>query len=292
MALKFGIPRSWKRLRRLTVGTAVLSVLSVVAIADGVANEDIQVRVNRWLEVRQTRGQVSLLQQGRRQAARIGSRLQAVGEGLTTSTRSRAILAVDTSVGFIDVSESTALQIRELRQMPDGGRVTRLTVSQGQARLRVRPFTHNSSELEIETPAGWSAVRGTEFGVSVHPDGKTGVATLEGAVTTGAQGEQVDVESGFQTLVIPGEPPQPPTPLDGAGDTRLRLRLLTTLDRETAKLEGRIDPVNLLVINDEIQTISREGVFDLEIPLPPNRLIRARVITPLGSQQTYDLAVP
>uniref|UniRef100_A0ACD5H295 FecR domain-containing protein n=1 Tax=Desertifilum tharense IPPAS B-1220 TaxID=1781255 RepID=A0ACD5H295_9CYAN len=50
----------------------------------------------------------------------------------------------------------------------------------GQARFRVRRFNHPGSSLEIETPAGSSAVRGTEFGVSVHPDGKTGIATREG----------------------------------------------------------------------------------------------------------------
>ena len=35
----------------------------------------------------------------------------------------------------------------------------------------------------VITPAGVSGVRGTEFGVSVLPSGKAGLATLKGMVT-------------------------------------------------------------------------------------------------------------
>lgn len=268
-------------------------MMTVSGIAQDTRHADIQVRVNRWLEVRQFNGQVTMqFRSGALQPARIGSRLQSVGDMLSTEANSNSILSVDTAVGFIDVAESTSIAVQELRVAADGGRVTRLAVTRGQARLRVRPFTHNSSELEIETPAGWSAVRGTEFGVSVHPDGKTGLATLEGAVVTSGQGELVDVDAGFQTLIVPGEAPLPPVPIEGTGDTRLRLRLLTALNDEIAQIIGYVDPVNLLIVNDEIQQINSDGLFELQLPIPANRLIRAKVITPLGSQQTYDLAVP
>ena len=293
MISKVVIIRWVKGLSFSSLGFALFLMMTFSGMAQDRGNEDIQVRVNRWLEVRQLNGQVTVQSRsGALQLARIGSRLQSIGDMLSTEANSDSILSVDTSVGFIDVAENTSIAIQELRVTTDGGRVTRLVVGRGQARLRVRPFTHDSSELEIETPAGWSAVRGTEFGVAVHPDGKTGLATLEGAVVTSGQGELVDVDAGFQTLIVPGEAPLPPTPIDGTGDTRLRLRLLTALNDEIAQIMGYVDPVNLLIVNDEIQQINSDGLFDFQVPIPVSRLVRAKVITPLGSQQTYDLAIP
>jgi hypothetical protein len=69
---------------------------------------------------------------------------------------------------------------------PNNGRITRLLVPRGQVRLQLRPFTNPGSRMEIETPAGTSGVRGTEFGLNVQPDGKMAIATLEGSVATSA----------------------------------------------------------------------------------------------------------
>lgn len=293
MMMRNGVPdggcKAW-----VSWGVAIALLLaSPGAALAQTSDEDIQVRVRRWLEVRQLDGQVTLQSRtGALQPAQVGDRMQSIGDMLTTSVNSNSILAVDTTVGFIDVAENTSLAIQDLRTMPDGGRITRLVVSRGQARLRIRPFTHDSSELEIETPAGWSAVRGTDFGVTIHPDGTTGLATLEGAVVTEGQGEQVDVGAGFQTLIVPGEPPLPPTPIEGLGDTRLRLRLLTALDDDQAQITGRVDPVNLLIVNGDVQAIDDEGFFDVQVPIPADRRVRARVITPLGAQQDYALAIP
>ncbi|MGJ3253683.1 MAG: FecR family protein [Elainellaceae cyanobacterium] len=269
----------------------IFSVVFVTRIA--LADLPIQVRVDRWLEVRQVNGTVAFRPTNQRASpAQVGNRLQRVGDAISTAARSGSILAVDTNIGFIDVSENTLVRLQELRTTSDGGKITRLQIPQGQARLRVRPFTNDSSELEIETPAGWSGVRGTEFGIAVQPDGKMGVATLDGSVITRAQGETVDVDAGFQNLTIPGEPPSPPVPLEGRGDPSLRLRVLTTPDNETATIIGQIDPVNLLIIEGLSQTVDPDGRFDVSVPLPPSRRIEAVVITPLSLRQAYELAVP
>jgi hypothetical protein len=264
-----------------------LLLAAIVSIA-----QPLQIRVDRWLEVRQVIGQVTYLTQQRSLPARVGTRLQTAGEGITTAANSQSVLAADTGIGFVQVAERTALRVQELRTLPDGGRITRLQVSIGQARLKVRPFTHPSSELEIETPAGLSGVRGTDFGLTVQPDGKMGVATLEGRVLTSAQGQSVLVPAGFQNLTIPGEPPSPPSPLTGNGDARLQLQFLAQVGGNAARIVGSVNPVNLLIIAGQSQVIDRTGAFDLIIPLTPNRQIEATVITPLGLRQVYELAVP
>jgi len=250
----------------------------------------VPVRTRRWLEVRQIGGAVRYRSQQGAGQARIGIRLQAVGDSIQTFQNASASLAVDTGIGFVYLSENTTVRIQRLQQLSDGGRLTRLQVTGGQARLKIRSFTNPSSGLRIETPAGWSGVRGTEFGVSVHPDGKTGVATLEGSVATTAQGQSVAVNGGFQSLVVPGNPPSPPVPL--TNNPRLEVNILAPIDSRTVQIAGQTDPVNLLIVGGVAQNIAQNGQFALRVPLPGTRSIRAVVVTPLGTKQEYALAVP
>ena len=266
------------------VGGAIAIAMSATVAAP------LRVRVNRWLEVRQAVGNVVYQKGNSRRPARVGTKLQSVGEHLRTGARSRAVLAVDTGIGFVNVSANTNLRVQQLQTARDGGRITRLQVLSGQAQLRVRKFTNRSSRLEIQTPAGISGVRGTQFGVSVDPTGKTGVATLEGSVVAQAQGRSVPVNAGFQSLIVKGEPPSPPVPL--RDDTRLDIQRLVSESDGVGRMAGRVDPVNLLVINDRPQAVDRAGRFDLRVPLTAQRRIVATVVTPLGKQQVYELVIP
>ncbi|MGA7938082.1 MAG: FecR family protein [Kovacikia sp.] len=282
---------------RQIMGGILISLLGVALMQSLVstmplANLPLQVRIQRWLEIRQIVGTVFFSREQTTQPAQPGMQLQQRGDGVITAAKSRVVLAVDTGIGFIDVAERTVLRIQNLQKLPDGGRVTYLQVTSGQAHLRVRKFTNNNSELEIQTPAGWSAVRGTEFGVAVHPDGKTGLATRAGNVVTGAQGKTVPVRAGFQNLTIPGEPPSPPVPISPIPNTRLQLQILTATGRQSARVVGQIDPVNLLIIADQSRIVDRNGKFDLTVAMSSNRRIRVIVITPLGNRQAYELAVP
>jgi len=254
------------------------------------ASLPLKVRIQRWLEIRQITGTVSSIQGQQTQPAKVGFRLTQIGDGIATGPRSRSVLAVDTGIGFIDVAERTVLRVQQLQALPDGGHVTHLQISRGQAHLRVRRFTNSSSELKIQTPAGWSAVRGTEFGVAVHPDGKTGLATRAGKVLTGAQGQVVPVQAGFQNLTVPGEPPSPPVPI--RENIQLKLQVLKAINPYTARVVGQVDPVNILTIGDIPQITNRNGTFDVRVAMSATRRIQVLVITPLGSRQAYELAVP
>lgn len=277
--------------KRKTLALALLSLVITLLWAAGLAAQSsFPVRIERWLEVRQVSGQVFTIRGRQQRTARIGQRLQSVGDGLRTRRNSEAILALDTTVGFIQVSENTDLEITELRASPRGGRITELTVNRGQARVQTRPFTNPDTRLELRTPAGISGVRGTVFGVSIHPDGRTGVATEEGTVESSAQGISVNVEAGFQTLIVPGEAPQPPTPL--RDDPSLNIQTLRQLDQSRVEIEGQIDPVNLLILDNEAQQIEESGEFRLVLDLPSDRRIFLSVLTPLGRQQAYELVVP
>ena len=255
--------------------------------------QSLRIRVNRWLELRNMSGTVDYFQSGQWRQAQIGQRLGAVGDGVRTGPASLARLAVDTEVGFVSVSENTTLRVMEFYTTPRGGKVTELDVSRGQARVFVRSFTNPDSRLEIRTPAGVNGVRGTDFGISIQPSGRSALVVDEGSVVSAAQGESVLVNAGFQNFTIPGEPPSPPVPItEDPNLNLLRLERRRQQGESILILEGNTFPVNLLVIDDETQQIDLDGNFELQLPLSGRQSIEVTVTTPLGKIQVYELVAP
>jgi len=278
-------------LQRYVLITAVTLVfLGLYGLAEAVPRQ-VTVRVDRWLAVNQTWGQVTYQPQGLSRPAKTGDRLQAVGDRITTGQRSGAVLAVDTGVGSLQVAEKTQVKVRSLGIAPDNGRTTYLDVPFGQVRLQLRRFTHRGSRLEIQTPAGVSTVRGTTFGITVQPNGKTGLATLKGSVETMAQGSTVLVSGGFQNLMIPGDPPSPAVPL--RDDTTLDYRVERRIQDGIRKLRiyGQVDPVNRVLIGESSQNTDRDGNFSLSLPAISAQTLLVTVITPLGRQQVHQLSI-
>lgn len=276
--------------RKAWIGGMIISILLIQSI-EGTAQPSLRVRVNRWLELRDIKGIVNLQRGNQSQRAKNGDRLQAAGDGITTAKNASVNLLVDTGIGLINVSEDTVLRVQELDIAPDNGRITRLQVTKGQARLKVRKFTHQGSRLEIRTPASLSGVRGTEFGVAIQPNGKTGLAVLEGRIASAAQGRSVPVDRGFQNFTIPGEAPSTPVPLKN--DTRLQHRFEMVIEGNVrrVRLIGQVDPVNSVKVEGVPQVTDRNGRFRTDLrPLTSFLRLRVEVITPLGTTKTYDLA--
>jgi hypothetical protein len=288
------------------LGLTALLVALALAVSAGVI-QAVTLRGDRWLSVLQLSGDVQLIAyQGSRRPAQRGDRLSSVGDIITTATDSSARLEVDQNSGFVDVAENSQVQVQSLGITSSGGRVTELAVSRGQVRLRIRPLNNPDSRLEIHTPAGVTGVRGTQFGITVQNDGQTGVATAEGSVVASAQGQSVAVVANTQSLIFPGEPPTPPEPL--RDDPTLFVESLSRVSSDAGgagiRISGRTDTVNLLKVNGEQVITDREGRFDVVVSLSsssaeasdsddsPPVSVTAFVITPLGTQQQYELVVP
>jgi hypothetical protein len=251
-------------------------------------------RYTRWLEVRTLQGNVSREQPPNPpQMAKIGDRLERVGDRLATAPASEAGLALDDGIGFIKIAEDTILRVQEMRIDDKGGRITRLEVPKGTARLQIRRFTNPKSELTIESPAGIAGVRGTEFGVGITPSGRTSVATAQGSVATSAQGVTVLVDEGSYSVVVPGQPPTPPQSLESV-NLRLGVQTLELANRNgalAARFIGRIHPVTSLSINGAIVDTDVAGRFDELVPLQSDRRFTAIVRSPVGEAQGYELTV-
>lgn len=248
---------------------------------------------NRWLEVEQLRGSVMFFDGRQRRRAQVGDRLQRPNHGVNTASQSTTTLALDTDIGVIRVAEQTNLFVRAMRVLADGGRVTLLTVDQGQARIQARRFTHPSSRLELETPSGVAAVRGTDFGVNVEPSGKTAIATLSGTVEASAQGVSVLVNAGFGTTIVPGEPPTPPRPLDRIMPLE-SIRVQRT--SSSIRISGNIDPLNTLLIDGTPINTADDGAFRTTLSGSPfdyatTRSLTLTVRNPVGEERDHVVRV-
>lgn len=278
-----------KHLRR-RVSLLLFCVALLLIIGSGFAVPVLSSRTapQRWVEVLRVVGTVQHLDGANRQPARPGLKLQRVGEGLATGPRSSTVLRLDTAIGNLNVAENTQFRIQKLGVTSGGGHTTQLQVIQGQIRVQVRRFTNPQSTLELATPAGISGVRGTEFGVTVQQNGKTGVATRSGSVIAEAQNQAVTVTQGLQVTLIPGEPPEAPEPL--RDDPRLDLQILGLMG-DNLNIRGQTDRVNLLHISDEEIPLDSQGQFQRAIARPPSGTVEALVTTPLGRTQKYKIVI-
>lgn len=218
-----------------------------------------------------------------------GDRLDRVGAGLSTAARSGARLALDSGIGTVQVAASTRLQVQTLATTANGGRVMVLDVPRGQVRLQVRPFTNPSSRLEIRTPSGVAAVRGTEFGVSTDEDGRMAIATLSGRVDAQAQNRSVEVNPGYASIIRPGEPPSPPIALDRA----LQLQVVSHRRQgRRVSVVGEVNPANTVKIAGVPVAVSRQGRFDATVQLSARqRFVDAVILNPLGEQRKQRIWV-
>lgn len=266
----------------LTVGSSVPNSLAV---------RDLKVLTRqRWLEVRQVQGSVAYQGPRFHRSARPGDRLLAVSQGITTGKRSSATLALDTHIGSVNLSENTSVQVKSLLIRPGGGRVTILSITRGQARLRVRPFNNRGSRLEIHTPSGVAGVRGTVFGVSVDSEGKTGIYTLMGTVEALAQEQSVLVKEGQAAIIPLGQPPTAPE--FKPENQQLDVQSISRISTNKVRLTAKVDPLNVVLINDELLETDLEGKLDAIVPLPVTRQLRVVVRTPLGKEHIYVQMVP
>jgi len=268
------------------LGLSVLAsslVVSVSALSVGTAQA---AETQRWVEVKQTNGTVT----SNGEQLKVGDRLQGANAGISTTIGSSAILAVDDGIGTVNVSENTNLQVKSLKTLPDGSKQTRFYMAQGQISSRVRPFRSRNSSYEIETPGGVAGTRGTEFGVTVGPNGKTGISSIQGKIALTAKGQTVLVEPGYSALIFPGEAPTKPKQI--SQDTRLQLKVLSATATGQVRVIAQVNPINLVSINDQLVDTGREGKIEQLVSVPSNRLIRVVVRSAMGNQQVYELEVP
>ncbi|MDK8182513.1 FecR family protein [Paenibacillus sp. UMB4589-SE434] len=91
------------------------------------------------------------------------------GDRITTGAKSKVVLqlAGGAEQDVVTIGENSDVSFTELKK--DKGVVTRISVWAGSAWLKVKSIAGADDRFELETPTTVMAVRGTQFGVYVHP---------------------------------------------------------------------------------------------------------------------------
>lgn len=273
-----------KRLNRRAFG----GLMAVTTLGAVLKTKLVRANVysNRWLRIERISGDVTTLT-GQRKSASVGDYLSSIGHGLITGQRSTAHLAIDDGIASVAVAQNTQMTIQQLSLLRDGSRVTILDVSRGQARFQVRRFTHPNSRLELRTPSGVAAVRGTTFGTSVNQDGQTNIATIEGQVEASAQDVRVPINAGMTAIIYPGEAPSAARPLDRELDIRWEDY---EWRGESFYMAGYVDAANRVEVNNQDVSLNRVGYFEQTIPF--NRKLQVVPIivrNPMGETRTHKV---
>lgn len=257
------------------------------------AQKAIQVRTDQWLKVDKVMGTVKYrnLYNYENRAARVGDRLQTTSDEISTGANSSAVLSVDTGVGVINVSENTTIQIRSFRLASDNGRVTNLFVPRGKARLQIRKFTNRGSQLNIQTPAGISGVRGTNFMVIARPNGNMITTTFDGSVATTAKNQSRMVKGGFQNITIVGESPSIPVPISNDAGLRYTINRQTSGSGRSVVFVGYTNPFNTVKVDGLEQSLDRSGKFSLQLPATSSLKVKVTVETAMGKIQDYEIPI-
>lgn len=308
-----------------TVAKTQKSSLSIAANLPPAKTLEAQgTATGRSLEITQIRGTVTF----KGISAQIGDRLLAPGDEIITGPDSTARLAIDNHTGIVEVAEQTAVRISSLSEA-GGQKDTAIFVSRGRVRLSIgrtaattkatntstiippnqiaslntfsglgAPFqiaqkrnSARTAPVRVETPEGVAGVRGTSFGVSVAPDGKTGVDTIEGSVAvSGRTDSEVIVSGGNATTVFPQTAPIDPTA--SPAKAQLKVHSLSRLSGNIYRFSGKIDPTDILYINQQAIKIDRLGKFKIQGILPPSRRLKIVVRGPSVRERHYEFAVP
>ncbi len=101
-----------------------------------------------------------------------------------TDFSSKALFTFDDS-STLTMSEDTVININTHVFNPDKNlRETLIKASLGWVRFKVTKDMTNGSSFKVVTPTATAGVRGTEFAVITHPNGKTTFVVLEGKIET------------------------------------------------------------------------------------------------------------
>ncbi len=292
-------PKNYKSLNLLvvTVFSVLLDISGIAPLSQNhqvKAQGGIQVRADQYLKIEKITGNVRYknLYNYANRPARVGDRLQSVSDEISTGENSTAVLSVDTSVGSIYVSENTTIKIQSFRVAADNGRITNLVLPRGKARLQIRKFTNRGSQLNIQTPAGISGVRGTKYIVTTYLNGNMAITTLEGKVASSAQNRTELVGAGLQSITIVGEPPSASVPISDNASLRYSIDRQVSGAGRSILLVGYTNLFNTVKVDGIEQSLDRNGKFSVQLRVIPSSLkVNVKVETPQGKVQAYEIPI-
>ncbi len=158
-------------------------------------------------------GNVSIKRSNEEKTLALGDKLQPGDIVLTSKDGSLLMQFIDGSKALL--LKDSELKLNRLGDYPKTGMAaTELHLKRGRIESKVQTLKGGASRYEIRTPMAQLGVRGTDFRVGVdEASNSSSSEVLEGGVKATASESTIDIEKGFGTRVVLGEPPSPPVAL-------------------------------------------------------------------------------
>jgi hypothetical protein len=124
----------------------------------------------------------------------------------------------------IELAASTNIEIKDL-EPANAESIKTISIKQeiGRTVSRVKKLVDTGARYQIETPSGTAVVRGTTMVIDVDPEGISKVFNEEGSVFVTAQGEEIQLPEGMQSIILPDQPPSVPYHPGGEGAGSIRI---------------------------------------------------------------------
>lgn len=132
------------------------------------------------------------------------------GDLVKTSAVSEAMLTFFEG-STLHLGPGTEIEIQQISRSQTKQTVIVIKQMIGTTWSRVVHMADAGSRYEVDTPASYALVRGTEFMTEVEETGATTLEVYEGTVAVQAQGKEVSVPAGYKVDVEPGTPPGEPS---------------------------------------------------------------------------------
>jgi len=144
-----------------------------------------------------------------------------IGDSITTDKNSNAVLVLEdgTKLNLLEQSELSFTIARSL----GGDKINSLDIQahikKGRADIYANPHKNPDNRFEIQTIAGNSAVRGTQFRINAS-DTTTKTEVLSGRILVSNTQGKISLPAGFGTIAAVGKKPLPPVVLLAAPDLK------------------------------------------------------------------------
>lgn len=198
---------------------------------------------------------------------------------------------LDYRQGYLVASEKTLFEIDSLRG-DYGAAQTVIILRTGRLYHGLRRFSSKYSSFVIYDYARARSARvvGTQFQVAIG-SGAMIVGVVTGEAATESGGSMVAVPSGMATVLMAGQPPTQPTPID----TKLSLEVIRHFyTANKIVILAKIHPTNQVVVGDQNLFPDPEGYLEIKLPrlLWATREIKIRVINAGGTWRNQEITVP
>ncbi|WP_020589133.1 FecR domain-containing protein [Desulfobacter curvatus] len=180
----------------------------------------------------------------------------------------------------------TRISIRTARQRQPYFMIRRLFVPAGRTMMHIQKSTGGDSRFEIHTPSAVSAVRGTQFRVSVDNNKTTRTEVLDGVVVVAGTKKKVMLDPGQGTWVEKGKQPNnpqtllPPPALEGLRPSYQSLPVDFSLAMPQKAVAARV----ILAKDPEMKNVVKEFVVQKGDTIP-------KIMLPDGNYYCQALSI-